>query len=104
MHPLNVGVNQLDHSDVLWIHLLEHVPHALRVFLGYREDDGFAGNLAGAVFEAPVHYFGPLLAEGVLVGDEHLDVGALVVYQVRVDALLDERVPVFLGEFGAFDA
>ena len=79
-------------------HLLEHLANAARVLLGHREDDRLAGKSAALILDADVHDLFPLLAQGVAVGDEHLDFRARIVDRVGVEALLDERIAVFLGE------
>ena len=74
------------------------------LLLGHREDDGFAGKLAGLILEADLHDLFPLLAQGVVVADVDFDFGAGVVDGVGVDALLDEGVAIFLVQIRALDA
>ena len=65
--PLDIGVDELHHADVLGIHLFEDVAQPCRMGLGEREDDGLAGYLTRLVLDADIHHFGPLLAQRVLV-------------------------------------
>ena len=103
-HPLGRGRDDLREAHMLRVHLLEDLGDAVGVLLGHREDDRFAGQLAGLVLEAGLHDFLPLLAEGVLVADLDFDLRARVVEAVGVDALLDESVAVLLAEVHALDA
>ena len=97
-------VDDLQQSQILREHFLEHVANALGVLLGHREDDGLAGKSTAAILDADVHDLFPLPAERVAVRDEHFKFGAGVVDGVGVEALLDESVAVFLGETSAPDA
>ena len=83
---------------ILREHFLEYVANAVGVFFGHREDDGLPGERPAAIFDADVHDFFPLLAQRIAICDQHLKLGACVVDSVRVEALLDERVAIFLGK------
>ena len=86
-HPLGRGRDDLRDAHMLRVHLLEDLGDAVGMLLGHREDDRFAGQLAGLILEAGLHDFFPLLAEGIFVADLDFDFRALVVEAVGVDAL-----------------
>ena len=94
----------MNDAHMLRVHLLENLGDTVSMVLGHCKNDGLAGQLAGLIFEACLHDFFPLLAEGVFVADFDFDLRALVIEAVGIDALLGECVAILLAEIHALDA
>ena len=95
-HPAQVGP--------LRVHLIEDILQAQGMLLGHGKNDRLAGQLPGLVLEAHFHHLFPLLAQRVPVADILFQLRARKVDLVRVDALLDQAVALFLAQVDAADA
>ena len=96
--------DHLGHARKLGVHFIEDILQPQGVLLGHGKEDGLARKLARSILETNFHDLGPLLAQRVTVADGLLDLSALVIQIIGVNALLDQAVAVFLAQIHPPDA